>query len=247
MKSVTRFAGLFLVLVLLMAGCALAESATTAEEYEQIIAEKDSRIAELEAQIAELTAQLNATPEPSAEPAYPTLQNGSKGEAVRVLQARLKELNYLDGAADGSYGKGTAGAVSSFQAEAGLETTGIADEATQIALFADDAPVSKEYVTLDYKENSRDPDSYTGKMIKFSGRIIQVMEQDDYIIFRIATRKRVDDVVFAVYQKPTDYTRFLEDDQVNVWGTSTGIYTYETIMGGSVTIPSCTIDRIELK
>lgn len=72
--------------------------------------------------------------------AYATLQKGSKGDEVRALQQRLKDLGYLTGSVDGDFGKGTAGAVSAFQSKAGLADTSVADDATQKALFADDAP-----------------------------------------------------------------------------------------------------------
>ena len=71
---------------------------------------------------------------------YPTLERGSKGDEVRKLQQRLKDLGYLSGKVDGDYGKGTAGAISAFQEKTGLEVTGVADEATQKALFSNDAP-----------------------------------------------------------------------------------------------------------
>lgn len=71
---------------------------------------------------------------------YATLSKGSKGEEVRALQQRLKALGYLSGSADGDFGKGTARAVSAFQERAGLPASGVADDATQRALFADDAP-----------------------------------------------------------------------------------------------------------
>lgn len=104
------------------------------------------------AQIAEPEATPEAAPEavpeaePTAEPeaapevTYPTLQKGSKGEDVRKLQQRLKDLGYLTGKVDGDFGKGTAKAVTAFQKKAGLTADGVADDATQKALFADDAP-----------------------------------------------------------------------------------------------------------
>ena len=90
----------------------------------------------------EAQAETGAEPEVEAEPepTYETLQKGSKGDAVRTLQKRLKELGFLSGSADGDFGKGTAGAVSAFQKKAGLPENGVADDATQKALFADDAP-----------------------------------------------------------------------------------------------------------
>ena len=65
-----------------------------------------------------------------------TLREDSRGEAVAALQARLIELGHLNDVADGIYGAKTAAAVRAFQAAAGLEETGVADEATQEKLFA---------------------------------------------------------------------------------------------------------------
>lgn len=232
---------MLLMVVTMLIPCALAEPT----DYESVIAEKDEQIAALEAKIEELEAALNSN---DSEPeTYPTLEKGSKGNDVVALQTRLKELGYLDGAADGAYGNGTASAVNAFQAAAGLTETGIADAATQEALFADDAPKSLVYNTLDYKALARDPDAYNGSLIKFSGNILQVLEADDYVVFRIASKGNYDDVVYCTYMKPEGYKRFLEDDKVNVWAVSTGVYTYSSVMSGEITIPSCLIDRIELK
>ena len=63
------------------------------------------------------------------------LQQGSKGDEVAALQERLIELGYLDDTADGVYGKHTKDAVSAFQADSGIEATGIADLDTQNAIF----------------------------------------------------------------------------------------------------------------
>ena len=234
-----------LVLGLLIMGLLFSFAFAEGTDYEALLEEKDARIAELEARIAELEEQL-ASPV-TQEPAYAVLENGSKGQEVKDLQERLKSLGYLEGKADGVYGNATAGAVSEFQKAVELEATGVADADTQTALFSEDAPKALVYVALDYIANSRDPDSYSGTMIMFSGNILQVMEDGDYVVFRISSSGNYDDVVYCIYQKPENYTRFLEDDKVNVWGVSTGIYSYTTIMGGEVTIPSCIVDRIELR
>lgn len=73
-------------------------------------------------------------------PDYPTLQKGSRGEDVKTLQQRLKDLFWLDGTADGDYGNKTKSAVERFQEELGLESTGVADARTQYALYSDEAP-----------------------------------------------------------------------------------------------------------
>lgn len=68
---------------------------------------------------------------------YETLQVGSEGEAVQKVQQELIAQGFLDGEADGIYGNGTAGGVTSFQESIGIAATGIADEETQGKLFGD--------------------------------------------------------------------------------------------------------------
>jgi peptidoglycan hydrolase-like protein with peptidoglycan-binding domain len=235
-------------------------SSTPPDNWEQVLAEKDATIAELTEKLAQVQAQLDvltATPAPTPEPtpaAYSPLKKGSKGDAVLALQNRLKELGYLGGKSDGAYGTGTVNAIKEFQGRAGLNETGEADVDTQTALFAEGAPASLNpvideslYEKLDYKANSRDPEAYTGKLIKFSGKILQVMEDEGIVAFRIATKGGYDNVVYAIYAIPEGYKRFLEDDSVVVYAISTGIMSYETVRGDTISIPSCLVSQIKLK
>lgn len=249
-----------LALCLLLLPVLAFASSTPPDNWEQILAEKDAAIAELTEQLAQIQAQLDvltATPAPTPEPtpaAYKPLKKGSKGDAVLALQDRLKELGYLGGKSDGSYGGGTVNAIKEFQKQAGLNETGEADVETQAALFAANAPASPNpvldeslYEKLNYKAFARDPDANTGKRIKFSGKILQVMEDTFSISFRIATKSGYDNVVYATYYPSEGYKRLLEDDSVTVYGVYTGIYSYESVLGSTISIPSCSVDRIELK
>lgn len=67
---------------------------------------------------------------------YETLKKGMTGEAVKRLQNRLIELNYLSGTADGIYGTSTAEAVYYFQKQNGLVRDSIAGESTLLKLFS---------------------------------------------------------------------------------------------------------------
>ncbi|MBR3274051.1 MAG: peptidoglycan-binding protein [Clostridia bacterium] len=72
---------------------------------------------------------------------YKTLQKGDKDDAVKTLKARLYELGYMATKSTGaSFGSKTKAAVEAFQKAAGLDVTGVADEATQELLFSDSAP-----------------------------------------------------------------------------------------------------------
>ncbi len=63
------------------------------------------------------------------------MREGCKGPMVQELQQRLVEGGYADFTPDGNYGRRTTGAVRTFQERWGLERTGVADRATQEAMF----------------------------------------------------------------------------------------------------------------
>lgn len=77
------------------------------------------------------------------------LTYGAKGEDVKRLQQRLKDLGYLSGKADGQFGGGTKRAVIAFQRRNGLNADGEAGETTLAKLYADDAIAAPEDVKID--------------------------------------------------------------------------------------------------
>lgn len=67
------------------------------------------------------------------------LKSGSKGTAVKQMQQRLKELDYLSGTADGEFGSATTKAVRDFQANNGIGVDGVAGKTTLTTLYSDNA------------------------------------------------------------------------------------------------------------
>ena len=91
------------------------------------------------------------------EEEYTTLKSGSKGDAVKKLQQRLKELGYYKKAIDSEYGSGMVTAVKAFQKKNGLTQTGIADAATQKKIYASSAIAADDKtVTEDKAETTTD-------------------------------------------------------------------------------------------
>ena len=76
------------------------------------------------------------SPEVTAPPSYVTLKKGTKGVAVTQLQTRLVSLGYDQTAPDGDFGSKTEAAVKAFQMRNNLLVNGIADYATQQALYS---------------------------------------------------------------------------------------------------------------
>jgi len=109
---------------------AQVEAATTAQELTAVVNGERVTVA----------ASPTPTPTPEPEVAYATLSKGDKSDAVLELQNRLFELGFLLDDRDGAFGSKTQTAVKLFQQAAGLEATGIADNATQQRLYAEDAP-----------------------------------------------------------------------------------------------------------
>ena len=106
--------------------------------------------------------ETESSPEAPIEsiPVYETLQIGSKGESVVKLQEKLIALGYLNGKADGDYGKGTSGAVEKFQNDEGLTANGIADNETQSALYAKEIPFRSDIQVASVRTGK----SYTGAL-----------------------------------------------------------------------------------
>lgn len=76
------------------------------------------------------------TPKPEEE-RYQTLKHGSRGEAVKRLQIRLKELGFFTGNPQGNYLDLTEKAVKAFQKSIGVEADGVATPELQKIIFGE--------------------------------------------------------------------------------------------------------------
>ncbi|MBZ1508906.1 hypothetical protein [Leuconostoc mesenteroides] len=95
----------------------------------------------------------------------------------------------------------------------------------------------KTGVTFD--QIARTPDDYEGKKIEFTGKVLQVMEEDDYTEIRLAVDGDYDNVILVdVDSNIMNGSRILEDDLVTVSGVSDGTTTYESTSGANITIPA---------
>lgn len=108
-----------------------------------------------------------------------------------------------------------------------------------------------------YKDIARNPKNYENKNIQFTGKVEQVQENSSLfssaksIIIRLAVTKDeygyYDDYVYCTYTYSENESKILEDDIITVYGTCTGDYTYTTVLGSSVTIPSLDVKYITLE
>lgn len=77
--------------------------------------------------------------------------DSAKGDTVRMAQARLIELGYLSGTADGIFGAKSESAILRFQKAYSLETTGQPDAATMEKLLSDEVTAIRPELQYDDK------------------------------------------------------------------------------------------------
>lgn len=96
--------------------------------------------------------------------------------------------------------------------------------------------------TYTYEELSRNED-LEGYAVKYSGEVIQ--ESDGY--YRVALDEDWEDVIYLTYNLAEGEDRIIEGDNVKIYGVYKGLYTYESILGESITIPEIEGYKVEVK
>jgi uncharacterized membrane protein YcgQ (UPF0703/DUF1980 family) len=120
------------------------------------------------------------------------------------------------------------------------------------SLCSDIASLKKQATTVNFKELIKNPDSFNGKIVKFTGQILQIQESNNYGVIRLAVTKdsygwSSSDVVYVEYQNQTNA---VADDIVTVYGQLTGTKTYKSQANYSITIPSmdaCIVEKYVAK
>lgn len=113
---------------------------------------------------------------------------------------------------------------------------------------AEQEKIARGYETgITYEQLARTPDDYMGEKIKFSGKVIQVIEGTDEIQLRFAVNDNYDQVMYLAYTPDIVDQRVLEDDFLVISGYSIGTISYESTMSGTITIPASIVEIIEFK
>ncbi len=102
--------------------------------------------------------------------------------------------------------------------------------------------------SISYDSLARNPEKYEGQKVKFTGRVVQVMESSFVKVYRINVTWNgygyYDDTVYVTYFGSSG-GRILEDDVVTFYGEFDGLHTYETVLGSSLTIPKVSAKYID--
>lgn len=97
---------------------------------------------------------------------------------------------------------------------------------------------------ITYSQLARTPEPYEGKKVKFYGRVVQVLESDGDVAIRLAVNGDYNAMLYCEYDSSIVSSRILEDDYITIFGTSAGLYSYESTMGSTITIPGVWVSKI---
>lgn len=100
---------------------------------------------------------------------------------------------------------------------------------------------------ITYNQLARNPEKYEGEKIKFSGKVVQVIENDDEseTEIRLAVNGDYDSIILVGYENDIVSSRILEDDTITFYGTSVGTISYDSTLGGKITIPAAIANKID--
>ena len=132
------------------------------------------------------------------------------------------------------------------EAEAQKKAAEEAEAQKKAAEAARKAEEAKGYETgITYDQLARTPDDFMGKKVKFYGKVVQVIENGTSVQIRLAVDDNYDTILLGEYDSSIVSSRVLDDDFITIYGTSVGTISYQSTMGGTITIPGVMIDKID--
>lgn len=138
----------------------------------------------------------------------------------------------------------TANAESSSTANSSTNTNNTSNSST--ANSSSSAPFNAaDYQNVSYDDVARDPETYEGKLLTFTGTAVQIVE-GSLNTMRLAVNGNYDEMIMVTYDPSNIEKRILEDDNVQIYGMCSGLYTYESVMGASISIPGILATKIEI-
>lgn len=101
--------------------------------------------------------------------------------------------------------------------------------------------------TIEFAQLKKNPDKYEGEYVKYKGEIVQILEEGNFTVIRLAVTPTsygydFNDIIWVEYIGTTE---FVDEDIVTVYGTITGEYSYTSTAGWEITLPAMLADSIE--
>ena len=174
----------------------------------------------------------------------------SDAEIIKVVQQALNDAGYNCGTPDGILGDGTRNAVKNYMESNGKSSNGeITEELVGMLNINDKIKTAKElskYRTdISYEMLMRNPVDYINTPVKFSGSVVQVINEGGGNNIRLAINSDSSQTIWCSYSKLDMSGNLMEGDQVTVYGIAMGTEDYTAITGEKITLPTITCERMD--
>lgn len=102
-------------------------------------------------------------------------------------------------------------------------------------------------ITIDYKQLEKNKNRDVGKLAKFKGQIVQILEEGDYTVIRLSVAQDswgwdTNAILWVEYAGTTE---FVQDDVITVYGRMMGEHSYQSQAGWDISVPSMLAEIIE--
>lgn len=99
---------------------------------------------------------------------------------------------------------------------------------------------------VDFTALARNPEKYEDVPLKGTGRVVQVIKNEELVGARISMRGTYGDVIMIAFLPEIMDGNLLEDDIVNFYGKGNGEYPYTSATGVENSLPLVFVKKIEL-
>lgn len=109
-----------------------------------------------------------------------------------------------------------------------------------------EAEAHKYETGLTYEALARNPKENAGKLVTFSGQIIQVVKGSTSTQYRMNVDSDYNQtILIEIASSKLTHGNILEDDTITIRGMFVGEQSYTTVLGATQTIPSVLVDEVD--
>ena len=130
---------------------------------------------------------------------------------------------------------------------AGEQTDSPSEEPVSIYQFLIDGALRADNFddSITYDDLSRSPDEMEGTYVQLAGKIVQIMEGDGFTAYRFAVDNDYDKMIYVESYPEYPTGTLIEDDYATLSGVAYGVYSYESVLGSTITLPAVLAAKFE--
>ncbi len=165
---------------------------------------------------------------------------------VEEQNKRLNQPPSLTPSKRNPEGGGGDGAGSEYTVPSDVGTPTVTPTGYQRPVIATPEQPKSDPTAPSYDELARYPDKYKGRTVHLSGEVLQIINNNEYLISITKDGLVWTDNVYIKIKGGTELAKVLEDDIIEVWGYGGGEKAYTSVLGQRRTVPAVDAYRVDV-